>query len=62
MGSESFRPHFSFILMIQIVLQIQKDIETVYEKIHHGGHDKSGYHVKRGMLFDEHGGQDDGDA
>lgn len=62
MGSESFRPHFSFILMIQIVLQIQQDIETVYEKIHHGGHDKSGYHVKRGMLFGEHRRKDNRNA
>lgn len=36
MGSECLRPHFSFILMIYTVFQIQQDIEAVYEQIHNG--------------------------
>lgn len=49
------RSGFPFPPVAQIVVEIDEHVGTVYEAVHHGGHDKRGGYVKHGVLFDEHG-------
>ena len=44
-----------FPFLIEIVIEIQKHIRSVYDTVHDGSHDEGGGHIEYGVLFDQHG-------
>lgn len=46
---------FAFPSALYAMVKIEQYIGTVYDNVHHSGHDKCGGHVEHGMLLDEHG-------